>query len=588
MRCVSMLVLLAIAVLVVPSVHAQRRGRARASRATPVAVSLGDSLSDAAKADYEAAKLLASDGDFAGALIKFQSAYDASNDVRLLWNVAFCQKNLRRYAKVIATLQRYIADPSPLLTEQDRSDARDLIATIEPFTTRLTLRVNEDGAEISIDGETVGLSPFALPAVVDIGERRIRVAKAGFVPFERITPFGGSAEVALDVQLERELHEGRLLVTAPTTATVFLDDQSIGTGAVDRTVPSGGHQLRVTAPGMVTFQSEIVIQDRETRSVDVALQALPEAEKPKIRVSVGCGDSEPRGPEDGLVAYLDGPNVLQPAYVAKRWDADLERNVVVHVEYAVSPGPHTLRFRIPGCDSLAQTVNVDATRGAEITGALESDTFYLFRGTQGSPGHWRVGLNGWFPIGDVNNGVPAPYRQLSLGGVVGVTLTGAWLARWFGFSFDLSLGSGTFKRDGELLANYMLPDPANVTWKRALFRMGNRFPFHAVAFSLGGGVGIQELNLDKIRTGVPQGLVGIWTSLDWQPLCDWGLTLMGDVYLVPNKNDSAMTTDSAMTSGSDQGGPDISLSLQVGAFFQPNAQCTKERATQFGLRAAPR
>ncbi len=40
-------------------------------------------------------------------------------------------------------------------------------------------------------------------------------------------------------------------------------------------LPSGGHMLRVTAPGKVAFQSEVVVQDNETRRIPVTLNALP-------------------------------------------------------------------------------------------------------------------------------------------------------------------------------------------------------------------------------------------------------------------------------------------------------------------------
>src|SRR5579862_6460258 len=104
---------------------------------------LSQSLTGQAKADFEAAKLLANDGDFAGAVIKFQSAYDSAKDVRLLWNVAFCEKNLRHYAKVIATLKRYVDEGAATLSAGDKKDAQDLIATVESFTTRATINVSE-------------------------------------------------------------------------------------------------------------------------------------------------------------------------------------------------------------------------------------------------------------------------------------------------------------------------------------------------------------------------------------------------------------------------------------------------------------
>src|SRR5688572_14149804 len=67
---------------------------------------LGETLTGQAKQDYEAAKLLFTDGDHAGALIKFQAVFDTSKDPRLLWNLAACHKSLRHYASAIGLLRQ--------------------------------------------------------------------------------------------------------------------------------------------------------------------------------------------------------------------------------------------------------------------------------------------------------------------------------------------------------------------------------------------------------------------------------------------------------------------------------------------------
>jgi TolA-binding protein len=69
--------------------------------ARPAAVSvtssgpLASSLRGQAATDYQAARILFDDGDYAGASLKFQHAFEESGDARLLWNIAVCEKNLR-------------------------------------------------------------------------------------------------------------------------------------------------------------------------------------------------------------------------------------------------------------------------------------------------------------------------------------------------------------------------------------------------------------------------------------------------------------------------------------------------------------
>ena len=526
---------------------------------------LAQTLTGAAKADFQAAKLLANDGDFAGALIKFQRAYEASKDPRILWNVAYCQKNLRRYSKVTLTLNRYIEEGKALLSPSDKKEAQDLIAMIEPFTTRATFRVNQAGAEIFVDDELVGTSPLATPVVLDIGERRLRVAKSGFASFEKSLVVAGGPELTIDVTLEKELHEGKLVVEAPAGAEVFIDDRRLGLGRVEQKLPSGGHQLRVTAPGMRPYQTEVIVQDKETRSLNVLLEPVAAAEKPMLRIAVGCADTEPKGPEDGLVVNVDGPDVLPPGAVKKKWSDEAKRNVVEYARYPIVPGPHTLRIEITDCLPREVKVDVDPVKGADVTGALASDRFVLLRGPQGTPGRLRAGVGLWMALSGETKNTPERYATNGLD-VKGVVLDLGLVARWYGLFLDGSWGSGPFARKS-FNTHYALPNPANVSWKRLLVRTGPRFPFYLASLGLGPLLGVQSVDIDQVRTGKPSGIVGGYFEVDVEPLCDWGLFATGS-FEKPTSNDEPSGV------------------LQVGFFYGPNRACHKERSTPIGLRAS--
>ena len=529
--------------------------------------SLSQSLTGTAKADFEAAKLLANDGDYVGALIKFQSAYEGSKDARVLWNIAFCQKNLRHYSKVVISLKRYLDEGGALLSATDKKDAQDLIAMIEPFTTRATLRVSEDGAQVYVDDEPVGTSPLVSAQILDIGERKIRATKDGFRPYERALVVGGGAELTLDVPLEKEVHEGKLIVEAPAGATILLDGKQIGIGKVEQAVASGGHQLRVTATGMRPYQTEVVVQDKETRSLSVALEAQAASDKPMLRVAVGCTDTEPRSPEDGLVVNIDGPEVLPPGPVKKRWSDELGKNVVEYVEYPIASGLHTIRVSVSECHPVEKAIVVDPVRGADVTGALESSKFVLVRGPQGSPGWFRASAGLWLAGGEAQDSMPDGYSSRGLS-VAGLTRDAGMVGRWVGLYVQGDLGGGTFRRD-TFNSNYALPDQTHVSWERLLLRLGPRIPLNFVAIGFGPLAGVEEIDLDAVRTGVPAAIVGGFGEMDVQPLCDWGAFALGTV---------------EKSSNNDQG----SGSLSIGVFWEPNGRCRDERATNFGLRTNAR
>jgi len=246
---------------------------------------LSEALTGDAKAAYEGGKLAFGDGDFASARVKFQAAYDATKDPRLLWNVAVCEKNLRHYAKVVELTKKYLETGGDLLTEADRTEAKELLNAIDSFTVELTLTVNEPGAEIWIDGERVGTSPLPGPITVDIGTREINVQKPGFTAFRGSVPVGGQKQASLNVKLAVDIHEGELSVNAKG-GTILIDGKLVGSGRWTGKLPSGGHTLRVEAKGMQPYQSEVVLRDNDKRNVDVVLDPIP----------VGAVAAEKHGP----------------------------------------------------------------------------------------------------------------------------------------------------------------------------------------------------------------------------------------------------------------------------------------------------
>src|SRR4051812_25337068 len=100
-RLASALIAAACATFSASAAFAQAPPAAGATAAKP----LSESLSGMAKAEYEAGKILYADKDYANAIVKFQHAFEISHEPRLLWNVAVCEKNLRRYARMLAAIQ---------------------------------------------------------------------------------------------------------------------------------------------------------------------------------------------------------------------------------------------------------------------------------------------------------------------------------------------------------------------------------------------------------------------------------------------------------------------------------------------------
>lgn len=236
---------------------------------------LSESLSGVARAEYEGAKILYGDKDFASAIAKFQRAYELSGDARLLFNIAVCQKNLRKYSRMLATIRRYLEDGASILTADDKAQAQEIVKTVEAFVSELKLTVDEKDAEVYVDDEKLGITPITGPVFLDVGVRKLTFKKKGFKDAIVNKQVPGGGPIAVDVRLEKEIHRGKLLVSAGANDVISLDGVVKGRGRWEGSLPSGGHTLKVTAPGMLAYQSEVVIQDNQTRRVDVTLNQQP-------------------------------------------------------------------------------------------------------------------------------------------------------------------------------------------------------------------------------------------------------------------------------------------------------------------------
>jgi hypothetical protein len=235
-------------------------------------VPLAESLQGSARADYLGARILYEDGDYAGAYTKLESAYLASKDSRLLWNMAACEKALRHYANVINLLERYLKEGGALIGADERQATHELVETVREFVNELRLDVLPAGVEVYVDGVKAAISPLTGPLRVDMGKRKLRFQKEGFVPYEAEMDLAGGKSAELKVQLQAEAHEGTLRIMSDPSAVISVDGHVVGTGQWVGTLASGTHSVYVSAQGKQPYKTEVVVKDRDTASLHVNLQ----------------------------------------------------------------------------------------------------------------------------------------------------------------------------------------------------------------------------------------------------------------------------------------------------------------------------
>lgn len=289
--------------------HAPAHGPAHVAAAAPggpavsapVAApkSLREELPSAALHDWDAARELYEAKDFEGAAVEFQRAYELSNNPRVLFNVAICQKNLARYARAVAVLNRELAEGGSTLTETEQTRVRDAIETIQTFVTGLELKVSEPNATVTIDGRELDeRTPFAAPIPIEVGTHTITIRKPGF----RETTFAVEAAAKINavpasVVLEPLVRRGILSahVAGAPFARVLVDGVEMGFAPYAGEFPVGRHTVEARAVGhtMASTSAELGVDQR----LNIDLELRPEKHEGRVHV-----DAMPAG----ATLFLDG------------------------------------------------------------------------------------------------------------------------------------------------------------------------------------------------------------------------------------------------------------------------------------------
>jgi len=311
--------------------HAQKKPPALAGAAaaptaphahpSPKVRSLAETLPKEAKSEYDDAFVLVRNGDFKGALAKFESAYAKFSDPRLLWNMATCEKNLQHYGKSLTLVRRYIEEGKSLLAPSDLQDAAAIEDGLASLTTTLKVVLKTPAARVSIDGEPVDASK---PILVNVGEHTVTAKKDDFVDFVTKVSGPGKSSVDVVIELQPVAHEARLVVKASSSDSIAIDGNVVGTGTFSGTLKSGGHTVKVTAPGRVAYEKEITLRDHENRDMSVTLEEKKGSLLPWVLVGAGVVAAAGAatgiyfvakpGREDGVPQGSLPPNVVNTSY----------------------------------------------------------------------------------------------------------------------------------------------------------------------------------------------------------------------------------------------------------------------------------
>jgi tetratricopeptide (TPR) repeat protein len=143
-----------------------------------------------------------SEGNYAAALAEFQRSYELSPTYKLLYNLAQVQMELHNYSAAFGLFTDYLKSGGTAITPERASAVQQDLARLEQSIAEVSIDVDQEGAQITVNAAPVGTSPLREPVRVNVGSAIVRVEKAGFAAFEHSVSVVGADKKRVSVELK--------------------------------------------------------------------------------------------------------------------------------------------------------------------------------------------------------------------------------------------------------------------------------------------------------------------------------------------------------------------------------------------------
>lgn len=163
------------------------------------------------------ARQLFDEGDYALALVEFNRAYELSPNYRVQFNIAQIHIQLFNYAAARTALEKFLREGGADIPEARKAQAESDLQMLKGRTAYLKVVTVPPTAEVSVDDAPLGEGPFTSPVLVNAGQRKVTVTRAGFVPQTKAVTLAGGDTQDLTFELVlvpvEEHNEGPKLTT---------------------------------------------------------------------------------------------------------------------------------------------------------------------------------------------------------------------------------------------------------------------------------------------------------------------------------------------------------------------------------------
>lgn len=210
---------------------------------------------------------------FGEALAEFQRAYEIAPAPIVLYNIATCHRELSHYSEAVKYYRRFLDEGADKAPADRIIAAKAELEGILQRIARLTVAA-PDGAEIFVDGQSVGTMPLDMPLIVAPGEHKVVVHLEAKKDADKNLHVASGDEVSVTLKpgdMPKQPEDKVVVVQAPEPPKRFSIMASFGTNLA-----------RVNDTGVPDLGLGVALNSRLEIAVDVTLVAY--AVMPSVRV----------------------------------------------------------------------------------------------------------------------------------------------------------------------------------------------------------------------------------------------------------------------------------------------------------------
>jgi hypothetical protein len=128
----------------------------------------------------------------------FLAAWNIHRNYQVAGNLALCESKLGRNAEAAEHAAFFLHEMPPTAPADRKASAEALFKEIRPKVAELSIRVNKPGAELFLDGRSLGHAPLAASVFVEPGDRKVETRFGDAIARSTVSAKGGGThEVAL-------------------------------------------------------------------------------------------------------------------------------------------------------------------------------------------------------------------------------------------------------------------------------------------------------------------------------------------------------------------------------------------------------